>query len=48
MLAGGAAGQPGLRRTVQVMVLLTQRRSGLGTAHVAGEALPSAIAKDLL
>lgn len=48
VLAGGAAGQPGLRSTVQVMVLLTRRWSGLGTASVAGEALPSAIAKDLL
>ncbi|XP_068890687.1 opsin-5-like [Aphelocoma coerulescens] len=48
VLAGGAAGQPGLRRTVQAMVLLTRRRSGLGTAHVAGEPLPSAITKDLL
>ncbi|XP_014163547.1 opsin-5-like [Geospiza fortis] len=43
-----AAGQPGLRSTVRVMVLLTRRCSGLGTASVAGEALPSAIAKDLL
>ncbi|XP_053814604.1 opsin-5-like [Vidua chalybeata] len=43
-LAGGAAGQPGLRRTVQVMVLLTRRWPGLGTASVAREALP----KDLL
>ncbi|XP_074409689.1 opsin-5 [Zonotrichia albicollis] len=48
VLAGGAAGQPGLRSAVQVMVLLTRRWSGMGTASVAGEALPSAVAKDLL
>ncbi|CAN8191552.1 unnamed protein product [Coccothraustes coccothraustes] len=44
----GSSAQPGLGRTVQVMVLLTRRWSGLGTASVAGEALPSAMAKDLL
>lgn len=48
VLARGAAGQPGLRRTVQVMVLLTRSWSGLGTASMAREALPSAITKDLL
>lgn len=40
MLAAAAAGQPGLRSTVQVMVLLTRTQSGLGTASVAGEAQP--------
>ncbi|XP_074698846.1 opsin-5-like isoform X1 [Strix aluco] len=48
MLADGAACQPGLKRTVQVMVLVTRKRSGLGTANVAGEALPSDFMKDLL
>ncbi|XP_041273694.1 opsin-5-like [Onychostruthus taczanowskii] len=48
VLAGGAAGQPGLGRTVQVVVLLTRRWPGLGTASVAREALPSAMAKELL
>ncbi|XP_010122597.1 PREDICTED: opsin-5-like [Chlamydotis macqueenii] len=40
--------QPGLKRTVQVMVLVTRKRSGLGAVDVAGEALPSNIMKDLL
>ncbi|XP_051489041.1 opsin-5-like [Apus apus] len=48
ILADKAACQPGLKKTVQVMVLVTQRRSGLGTSHVAGEALPSTIMTDLL
>lgn len=48
LLAGGAARQPALKRTVQVMVLVTRKRSGLGTANVVGEALPSDIMKDLL
>ncbi|XP_032560956.1 opsin-5-like isoform X1 [Chiroxiphia lanceolata] len=48
ILADGAACQPGLKRTVQVMVLVTQKRSGLGAVNVAGEALPSALVKDLL
>lgn len=47
-LARGAAHQPGLKRTVQVMVLVTRRRSGLGAVNVAGEALPSDIMKDVL
>ncbi|XP_061865341.1 uncharacterized protein LOC133626959 [Colius striatus] len=48
LLADGAAGQPGLKGTVQVMVLVTRKRSGLGTASVMGEALPPGITKDLL
>ncbi|XP_069728109.1 opsin-5-like [Phaenicophaeus curvirostris] len=48
LLAGGAARQPGLKRTVQVMVLVTRTRSGLGAVNVVGEALPSDIVKDLL
>ncbi|XP_010154420.1 PREDICTED: opsin-5-like [Eurypyga helias] len=48
ILADGAACQPGLKRTVQVMVLVTRKRSGLGTANVVGEALPSDLMKDLL
>ncbi|XP_064247675.1 opsin-5-like [Passer domesticus] len=47
-LPGGAAGQPGLGRTVQLVVLLARSRSGPGTASVAREALPSATAKELL
>ncbi|XP_030358410.1 opsin-5-like isoform X1 [Strigops habroptila] len=48
MLADGAACQPRLKRTVQVMVLVTRRRSGLSAVNVVGEALPSDIMKDLL
>ncbi|XP_040432014.1 opsin-5-like [Cygnus olor] len=48
ILADGAAGQPGLKSAVQVMVLVTRRRSGLGAASVAGEVLPSGVVKDLL
>ncbi|XP_067163941.1 opsin-5-like [Apteryx mantelli] len=48
ILSDGSACQPGLKRTVQVMVLVTRKRSGLGAANVAGEVLPSEIMKDLL
>lgn len=48
MLADGAACPPRLKRTVQVMVLVTRRRSGLSAVNVVGEALPSNIMKDLL
>nr|XP_009932204.1 PREDICTED: opsin-5-like [Opisthocomus hoazin] len=48
ILADGPASRPGLKRTVQVMVLVTQKRSGLGAVNVVGEALPSSIMKDLL
>ncbi|XP_010190307.1 PREDICTED: opsin-5-like [Mesitornis unicolor] len=47
ILADGAACQPGLKRSVQVMVLVTRKRSGLGTVNMVGEALPSDIMKDL-
>ncbi|XP_064887877.1 opsin-5 isoform X4 [Columba livia] len=46
--ANGAARRPGLKRTVQVLVLVTRRRSGLGAVNVVGEALPSDMVKDLL
>ncbi|XP_063260982.1 opsin-5-like [Prinia subflava] len=45
---GRAVQVMGLGRAVQVMVLLMPRRAGLGTASVVREALPSAMAKDLL
>ncbi|XP_066055318.1 opsin-5-like [Chamaea fasciata] len=48
VLAGAAPGQAGRGRTRQVMVLLLPRWPGPGTASVVGEALPSAVAKDLL
>lgn len=48
ILADGAACQPGLKRTVQMMVLVTRKRSDLGAVNVAVEALPSDIMKDLL
>ncbi|KAM6248687.1 opsin-5-like isoform 2-T3 [Porphyrio hochstetteri] len=48
MLADGAACQPGMKRTVQVMVLVTQKGSGLGAANVVGEAPAPDIMKDLL
>ncbi|XP_030902859.2 opsin-5-like [Melopsittacus undulatus] len=47
-LLDGAACPPRLKRTVQVMVLVTRRRSGLSAVNVVGEALPSDIVKDLL
>ncbi|XP_010295811.1 PREDICTED: opsin-5-like, partial [Phaethon lepturus] len=48
LLGDGAACQPGLKRTVQVMVLVSRKRPGLGAVNMAGEALPSGIMKDLL
>ncbi|XP_019365802.1 PREDICTED: opsin-5-like [Gavialis gangeticus] len=47
-LTDGGTCQPALKRTVQVMVLVTRKKSGMGTMNVAGEVLPSDIVKDLL
>ncbi|CAM5152755.1 unnamed protein product [Eretmochelys imbricata] len=47
-LADGPACQPALKRTVQVMVLVTRKKSGMGTTSVAGNILPSDLVKDLI
>lgn len=40
--------RPSLKRTVQVMVLATRKKTGLGTVNVAGDVLPSNIVRDLI
>uniref|UniRef100_A0A8C8SHN6 G-protein coupled receptors family 1 profile domain-containing protein n=1 Tax=Pelusios castaneus TaxID=367368 RepID=A0A8C8SHN6_9SAUR len=47
-LAEGPACQPTLKRTVQVMVVVTRNKSGIGTTSMAGNVLPFNIVKDLI
>ncbi|XP_026520651.1 opsin-5-like [Notechis scutatus] len=48
ILRDGRACQPSFKRTVQVMVLLTKKKTGIGTRNVAGDVLPSNIVRDLM
>ncbi|XP_054837821.1 opsin-5-like [Eublepharis macularius] len=48
ILADGRACRPSLKRTMQVMVLVTRKKTGMGTVNVAGDVLPSSIVKDLM
>ncbi|XP_053106397.1 opsin-5-like [Hemicordylus capensis] len=48
ILADGTTCRPSLKRTVQVMVLVTRKKTGMGTVNVAGDVLPSNIVKDLI
>ncbi|XP_042320014.1 opsin-5-like [Sceloporus undulatus] len=48
ILADGSTCRPSLKRTVQVMVLVTRKKTGMGTMNVAGDVLPSNIARDLM
>uniref|UniRef100_A0ABM5G5N9 Opsin-5-like n=1 Tax=Pogona vitticeps TaxID=103695 RepID=A0ABM5G5N9_9SAUR len=48
ILTDGSACRPSLKRTVQVMVLVTKKKTGMGTVNVVGDVLPSSIARDLM
>lgn len=48
ILGDGTTCRPSLKRTVQVMVLVTRKKTGMGTVNVAGEVLPSNIVRDLI
>ncbi|XP_053250195.1 opsin-5-like [Podarcis raffonei] len=48
ILADGTTCRPSLKRTVQVMVLVTRKKTGMGTRSVAGDVLPSNIVRDLM
>lgn len=48
ILADGTACKPSLKRTMQVMVLVTKKKTGMATVNVAGDGLPANIVKDLM
>ncbi|XP_034269696.1 opsin-5-like isoform X2 [Pantherophis guttatus] len=48
ILRNGRACRPSFKRTVQVMVLMTKKKTGIGTMNVAGDVLPSNIVRDLM
>nr|XP_056701371.1 opsin-5-like [Euleptes europaea] len=48
ILSGRRACRPSLKRTMQVMVLVTRKKTGMGTVNVAGDVLPANIVKDLI
>lgn len=48
ILRDGRACRPSFKRTVQVMVLMTKKKTGIGTMNVAGDVLPSNIVRDLM
>ncbi|XP_066480316.1 opsin-5-like [Tiliqua scincoides] len=48
ILGDGTTCRPSLKRTVQVMVLVTRKKTGMGTVNMAGDVLPSNIVRDLI